>query len=84
MPSVNWRSPAGLRGEVFVGCGDLGLAWIALEDDAVKIVQVAHPERNRSDNRFNDGKMGPDSRYWAGTMHEPEERATGSLYAFQR
>ena len=82
VPSVDWHSPAGLRGEVLVGCGDLGLAWIALEEDAVQIVAVVHPERGQSENRFNDGRMGPDGRYWAGTMHEPEELATGCLYAF--
>jgi xylono-1,5-lactonase len=68
---------------VLVGCGDLGLTWVALEDDAVQIFEVVDPERNRSENRFNDGRMGPDGRYWAGTMHEPEELATGSLYGFR-
>jgi xylono-1,5-lactonase len=82
VPSVDWSSPSGLLGEVFIGCGDVGFAWIALEDDAVEIVEVVHPERDQSDNRFNDGKTGPDGRYWAGTMHEPEESATGCLYAF--
>jgi sugar lactone lactonase YvrE len=72
-----------LDGEVFVGCGDVGFAWIALRDDVVEIVEVVHPEQDRPDNRFNDGKMGPDGRYWAGTMYEPEELDTGSLYAFQ-
>ena len=70
-------------GEMFVGCGDLGLAWIAVEDDAVRMAEVGNPERDQSENRFNDGRMGPDGRYWAGTMHEPGELATGSLYAFR-
>lgn len=82
MPSAGWRPPDSLGGDPFIGCGDVGLAWIGLEDDAVEIAGVVHPEPNRSDHRFNDGKMGPDGRYWAGTMHEPEELATGSLYAF--
>jgi D-xylonolactonase len=83
MPSVEWSPPTGLRGYVFVGCGDVGFAWIGVEDDGVEIVGVVNPESGRSDNRFNDGKMGPDGRYWAGTMHEPEELPTGSLYAFR-
>jgi sugar lactone lactonase YvrE len=49
----------------------------------VEVVGVVHPEQDRPDNRFNDGKMGPDGRYWAGSMHEPEGLDTGSLYAFQ-
>jgi sugar lactone lactonase YvrE len=68
---------------VFVGCGDLGLTWVALEDDVVQIVEVVDPERDQPENRFNDGQMGPDGRYWAGTMNEPEELPTGSLYAFR-
>jgi xylono-1,5-lactonase len=60
----------------------MGFGWLGLEDDAVEIVPVAHPERDRPENRFNDGKVGPDGRYWAGTMHGREEHATGSLYAF--
>jgi sugar lactone lactonase YvrE len=83
VPHVDWHPPAGLPGEAFVGCGDRGLAWIALVEDAVRVVEVVHPERELTENRFNDGKMGPDGRYWAGTMHEPEERTTGCLYAFR-
>jgi sugar lactone lactonase YvrE len=72
-----------LGGEVFVGCGDVGFAWIALRRDEVEIIQLVQPEQDRPDNRFNDGKMGPDGRYWAGTMHEPEQLDAGSLYAFR-
>lgn len=36
-----------MRGDVFVGCGSVGFAWIGLDDDAVEIVEVAHPERDR-------------------------------------
>ena len=83
VPPVEWSPPTGLDGEVFVGCGDVGFAWIAPKDDVAEIVEVVDPERDQPDNRFNDGKVGPDGRYWAGTMHEPEQLDTGSLYAFQ-
>ncbi len=83
VPPDAWSSPTRLRGEVFVGCGDVGFTWIGVDDNLVEMVEIAHPERDRPDNRFNDGKAGPDGRYWAGTMHEAEERATGSLYAFR-
>ena len=83
VPVGDWISPSEVWGDVLVGCGELGLTWVALEDDAVQIVEVADPERDQPENRFNDGRMGPDGRYWAGTMHEPEELPTGSLYAFR-
>ena len=83
VPPPGWDSPEALRGESFVGCGDSGFAWIGVEDDAVEILPIVHPERGEPDNRFNDGKVGPDGRYWAGTMHDREELATGSLYAFR-
>jgi sugar lactone lactonase YvrE len=66
-----------------VGCGDLGLVWIGLGDAGVDLVPIANPEQGLPHNRYNDGKMGPDGRYWAGTMHEAEMDATGTLYAFR-
>jgi len=43
---------------------------------------IADPESDRSDNRFNDGRAGPDGAFWAGTMRDPPdlERRTGGLY----
>ena len=32
------------------------------------------------DNRLNDGAVDGNGRLWFGTMHDPEEAATGSLY----
>ncbi len=77
-----WRAPKGLAGDAFVGCGDPGLTWIGVEDRAVSLVPIVHPERNVAGNRFNDGKLGPDGRYWAGTMDDREQVASGRLYAF--
>lgn len=83
VPPAGWRPPEQLTGVPFVGCGDMGFAWIGVAGDAVEIVTLVHPERDQRGNRFNDGKMGPDGRYWAGTMDDAEERATGRLYAFR-
>ena len=41
---------------------------------------VAQPERDRPENRFNDGKPDRRGRFWAGSMHDPETRPTGALY----
>lgn len=82
VPRPGWQPPAALAGRPFVGCGDSGLAWIGVGDEEVVIAPIADPERDRPENRYNDGKFGPDGRYWAGTMHRREEAPTGSLYAF--
>lgn len=84
LPPEGWTPPAHLTGDIFLGCGDHGFGWIAVEPDNVTIQPIIHPETDVILNRFNDGKMGPDGRYWAGTMDDSEILATGSLYAFSR
>ncbi|MDN3638151.1 SMP-30/gluconolactonase/LRE family protein [Simiduia curdlanivorans] len=37
-------------------------------------------EANSPDNRFNDGKVDVNGRYWAGSMDDKEQRSTGALY----
>lgn len=42
---------------------------------------IVDPEANLPTTRFNDGKVSPDGRFWAGTMdNELLERPLGSLY----
>jgi xylono-1,5-lactonase len=81
-PPASWRSPSGGLGAWFVGCSEIGFAWINIDGEAVMLHPIANPEPGRRENRFNDGKMGPDGRYWAGTMHDLEAEPSGSLYAF--
>jgi L-arabinonolactonase len=45
-----------------------------------RTVPLATPEPERTDNRFNDGKTDRQGRFWAGSMHDPETKPTGSLY----
>ena len=40
----------------------------------------ANPDEDRPDNRFNDGKVDRQGRFWAGTMDDREREATGTLY----
>jgi sugar lactone lactonase YvrE len=84
VPPVDWQVPAALEGEPLLACGDMGLMWLGLRPRDVEIIVIADPESHLPENRFNDGKIGPDGRYWAGTMHDPETRRTGSLYAFSK
>ena len=41
---------------------------------------VLDPEPDLPGNRFNDGKVDPFGRLWAGTMDDAEENASGTLY----
>lgn len=82
LPTPAWSPPSGLPGTPLLACGDSGLMWLGLHGDEVATIPLTDPEAHLPENRFNDGKMGPDGRYWAGTMHDPEIEATGSLYAF--
>jgi sugar lactone lactonase YvrE len=42
---------------------------------------LVHPEPDRTMNRLNDGKVGPDGCFWIGSMHDAVPRApSGALY----
>lgn len=42
---------------------------------------LANPEEDRPQNRLNDGKVGPDGRFYIGSMNDtPEKRPTAALY----
>ena len=43
---------------------------------------IANPESGLPGNRFNDGKCGPDGRFWAGSMSHTDEPGKGSFYVF--
>lgn len=62
----------------FIGGTDQGLAFI--EPEANRFEIFADPEEGRPDNRFNDGKVDREGRFWAGTMDAREEQASGALY----
>jgi sugar lactone lactonase YvrE len=49
-----------------------------------EVSMVTNPESAIPGNRFNDGKCGPDGRFWAGTMSHTDEPEKGSLYVFDK
>lgn len=61
----------------YIGAGYNGL--VTLTDD-FKITQIANPEQHLPGNRFNDGKIDREGRFWAGTMDHAEARDSGTLY----
>ncbi len=57
-----------------------GFGFVNRETGEVNMID--NPESNVPGNRFNDGKCGPDGRFWAGTMSHTDEPEMGSLYVF--
>lgn len=54
-----------------------------LDEETAEVEWLFDPEQNKPDNRFNDGKIGPDGHFWAGTMRKDGEgRGEGALYRF--
>ena len=61
-------------GGLVLGLRD-GLALWEQETSDIEIID--NPEAGRSNARFNDGKVGPGGRFWAGTLGEDDQ---SSLY----
>ncbi|HXG99553.1 MAG TPA: SMP-30/gluconolactonase/LRE family protein [Sphingomicrobium sp.] len=66
-----------LAGGFFAGT-DQGLADVDLAAQSFTI--FCNPEADRPSNRFNDGKVDREGRYWAGSMDDEERVASGALY----
>ena len=62
----------------FVAGTDHGFAMVSL--DPPKFEPFGDPESDRANNRFNDGKLDRQGRFWAGTMDDSEKAASGALY----
>jgi len=46
-----------------------------------RLTFLIDPEADKPSSRFNDGKVSPDGRFWAGTMDDdPQRRPLGALY----
>jgi len=82
----SWHSgqtPGSLQlaaGGRFVGVFRNGFHWVRFDGDRLSLEPIIDPEPTRRDNRFNDGKVGPDGGYWAGSMDDGEADSTGALY----
>lgn len=68
--------PAAVGG--FIAGTRKGFAWV--DPAAGRYEVVAHPESDRPGNRFNDGKLDRQGRFWAGTMDDAERADSGALY----
>ena len=61
----------------FIGAGYDGFLEIG---DGLDPSVLGDPEPALQNNRFNDGKVDREGRFWAGTMDHLERAASGSLY----
>ena len=50
------------------------------DPDTETLEAFLNPEEDLPQNRFNDGKVDPSGRFWAGTMDNLEKDQSGSLY----
>ena len=97
-PAVYWRDSNGSVSSLpmpsLVGSCALraaGGAVVALRDGIYLLdletgdtSEVAKPEADRTENRFNDGRVDREGRFWAGTMNDARRDPTGSLYRLDR
>ena len=80
-----WKMPQTIGS---FGLREKGGAVVALRDGlhffdfgSGKFTAIANPEAGKTTNRFNDGKVSPDGRFWAGTMDDEQlKRPLGALY----
>ena len=75
-----WRvgSIAPRKGGGFIAGTEAGFALV--DPVAGKWEIFAEPEAHLPTNRFNDGKVDPAGRFWAGTMDDQKRKVQGSLY----
>ncbi|HEX6604286.1 MAG TPA: SMP-30/gluconolactonase/LRE family protein [Sphingomicrobium sp.] len=62
----------------FIAGTNRGIGFLDLDSGTFEA--VAEPEAALPHNRFNDGKVDREGRFWAGTMDDGEREATGTLY----
>ena len=82
--TTEWKTPLRVCSIVprasgrFIGGTERGIALI--DPVAGQFDIVANPEEALPHNRFNDGKVDRQGRFWTGTMDDLETAATGTLY----
>lgn len=65
----------------FVAALQHGIGFIDRLTDNISMMHT--PEETLPGNRFNDGKCGPDGRFWTGSMAFDETTGAGTVYCLQ-
>ncbi|MCH8489543.1 MAG: SMP-30/gluconolactonase/LRE family protein [Oceanicaulis sp.] len=85
---TSWTAPEAVGSFVIEPDGRLlaamksGFARLTLDagGGAMTVASVCRPEADLPGNRFNDGKRAPDGSFWAGTMDDAEQGASGAWW----
>jgi sugar lactone lactonase YvrE len=62
----------------FVFAGDKGFSF--LDEISGKVTPIFDPEKDKANNRFNDGKCAPDGSFFAGSISLVKKQGDASLY----
>ena len=81
----SWSMPSAIGS---LGLREGGGAVVALKNgfhlfdfESGSLTFIVDPEPDRPDNRLNDGKVGPDGRFWAGSMDDrADKEPVAALY----
>lgn len=66
----------------FIAGTEHGIAHVELESGRFEL--LFDPEEDRPSNRFNDGKIDRHGRFFAGTMDDGEQAASGAFYRIDK
>ncbi|MEH6403887.1 MAG: SMP-30/gluconolactonase/LRE family protein [Sneathiella sp.] len=66
----------------FIGAFADGIHYVRLDKghEFAQTELIVDPEEAYPNNRFNDGKIGPNGDFWTGSMDDGEANPTGHLY----
>ncbi len=59
-----------------------GIYKMNLQDTSKQL--IAHPEKDKTGNRYNDGKCDPAGRFWVGSMSTKGKKKQGTLYCLDK
>lgn len=91
-PKLNQESSLTTESKIgsfaFLSNGDIAMAledgiWITSRDGQ-EVKQISTIEKDRTENRFNDGKCDAAGRFWFGSMSLNEKDPSGRLYSINQ
>jgi len=68
------------KGDALLGLKN-GLARLNLDTGAIQ--HLVDPEKDKPNNRFNDGKCDPQGRFWVGSIGNDGTENTAALYCYE-